>query len=170
MKKPLIAFILGAVLFGVGTGIFLLELGDWSIKYDRRDLAGMPQQVYRTDADIDLSDARQMNIDISGNTGYIQEYVHTEIIEDPEYTESVKVEITYCGGEPYAYWYDYYNTDNDRTYYNYIIRSDNYTSFSQIKSTVQEMFRQKTFFQDFSNSLIKNVKITTAYPDKINIY
>ncbi len=170
MKKPLISFIAGAVLFGLGTGIFLLELSDWSISYDRLDLEGKPRQVYRTEADIDLSDARQMDINISGNTGYIQEHVQTEIIEDPQYTDSVLVEITYSGSEPYAYWYDYYNTDSGQTCYSYLVRSDNYTSFAQFKATVQEMFRKKTFFQDLSNSLIKNVKITTAYPDKVNIY
>lgn len=168
MKKHLITFIVGAVLAGAGTGIFCMELTGWAVSDNRQDLAGLPADTYSAEENIDLENGRALDIHI-GRSGR-SSGAEVEIVEDDRYTDTVAIEVTYCGEEPYCYTYDFYNDEYSGAYYSFYITTDYYRSLYDYKDIIKDMFSKKVFYSDFNNCLIKKVIVRTAWPDKVNIF
>lgn len=108
MKKLLISLIISSILIGVGTGIFILELSEYSVHEYRQDIVGSAEKVYTHEYDGSLDDFSQAPVTINVNVGYYH-YLNgkTEVILDETVKQGFKVDLYYVGDRPNVSLYTY---------------------------------------------------------------
>jgi len=186
MKKLMISFLAGAVLIGTGLGITFLELSDWSASDYPAYLDTAESRLYETEEPVIMNEQEKIDtINISLNTMYRNEFRKidmVEVVKDPSYKDSVKIEIMYKGNEPdiYTYTYetssepvDYGTADSEeaetRLEGHIVVYTDQYDSIAEYKQVIQAMFNEKTIYRNMNNCLIESVTVRTAYPEIIKI-
>ncbi|MBR2029197.1 MAG: hypothetical protein IKA10_09495 [Oscillospiraceae bacterium] len=168
MKKLIISLIAGAVLIGVGIGVMMMEIAEFSMTDTYPEIKNSPLQEFSFSDDTIFDDSdenRTVNIH-----GYLGEYFHdfgiTEVVEDKK-IDGIEVIIRYRGTKPEFRFNGYgYSTDNMYEY--------NLSAYSrdimpkQILEFAEYMCQNKTIVRYQDLFYVEKVIIKTASPQLVN--
>ena len=171
MKKLMAAFLAGALLIGVGLGITALEISRWDVVQHPYHLEKEELKTCIIEEEINTDDFETIECYVSQSmTSSAQSYKIIEVIEDTACTDTMKVEVDYCGREPGSYFWSYEGQDeNGGKIYTlqYVVQPGYNNSLKAVREMVEQMFRDKIFYTENAATLIEAVRIYTAAPDKI---
>lgn len=111
MKKLIISLITGAVLIGIGIGIMMLEITEYSMSDTYPFVSGQPVQTFSfTDNEV-FENAGDREVQVYAYLGeYFDDLGKYEVIEDKD-VEGIEVIIQYRGTKPdfnfHSYGYDH---------------------------------------------------------------
>ncbi len=171
IRKLLLAFVLGALLVGIGAGVTVLEVSRWDTRDHPAYLEKQAVQTVEQVAEYDVSEFENINVYATGRPYRFRDNDLVEIVEDKTFKDSFKLVIEYKGKLPY---YDIYGWDNqdengvETSCLDVVVQPDFNYSLGEIRKMAEEMFETKVFYTGNAATLIEKVTVYTAYPEKFD--
>ena len=168
MKKLIISLITGAALVGIGIGVLMMEIAEFTVSDTFPEIKNSPLQEFSI-SDENFFDNTDKNSTVN-IYGYIGDYFHdfgkTEIIEDKN-TDGVEIIIKYRGTKPLFRFNDHsYNSSN---IYEYSLHAYNENIMpKQILDMAEYMCKNKTFVKYQDVYYVEQIIIKTADPQRID--
>ncbi|MBR5305537.1 MAG: hypothetical protein IKU47_01300 [Oscillospiraceae bacterium] len=166
MKKFIISLIIGAVLIGVGAGVFFMEIAEFSsteyfsyIKEDKIDTF-----TFEDNGIFKASDGEQVEINVYLGD-YFQKYGKYEIVHSPA-TEGVEISIDYRGAKPRFEFYDY-GVEDKNLYSLHCYQSS--VMPKEILDAARYIFSNKVIVQSGDMYIVEKVTIKTGNPELVKI-
>ena len=168
MKKLIISLILGAVLTGIGIGVLMMEIAEFSVSDTYPEIKNSTLQEFTvTDKNFFEDADKNSTVNIYGYLGnYFHDFGKTEIIEDKS-TDGVEIIIKYRGTKPLFRFNGHgYNSSN---IYEYSLHTYNENIMpKQILDMAEYMCKNKIFVKYQDVYYVEQVIIKTSEPQRIN--
>ena len=168
MKKLIISLISGAILIGVGIGVLMMEIAEFSVIDTYPEIKNSPMQEFTiTDENFFEAAGKNNTVNIYGYLGeYFHDFGKTEVVQDKN-TKGVEIIIKYRGEKPLFRFNDHnYNSSNT---YEYSLHTYNENIMpKQILDMAEYMCKNKTFVRYQDMYYVEQVIIKTSDPQRIN--
>ena len=169
IRKLLLAFVIGAMLVGLGAGITVLEVSRWDTQDHPAYLEKQAVQSVEEIAEYDVAEFETINVYATGRPYRFRDNDLIEIVEDKTCKDSFRLVIEYKGKLPY-YDIHYWENEDENNIVNrrmeVVVQPDYNYSLREIREMAQEMFETKVFYTGNAATLIEKVTVYTAYPEK----
>lgn len=169
MKKLIISLIAGAVLVGIGIGVLLMEIAEFSMSDTYPDIKNSPLQEFSyTDNTVfdEAGENHEINV-YSYLGGYFDDFGKIEVVEDKK-VDGIEVVINYRGTKPnfnfHGYAYEHRGYEYEYTLNAY---SDDIMP-KHILDMAEYMCSNKTIVKYQDLFYVEKVIIKTSQPQLIN--
>lgn len=169
MKKLIISLITGSVLVGIGIGVMMMEIAEFSMSDTYPEIKNSPAQEFSyTDSAVFEDAGENKAINIYGYLGeYFQDFGKFEVIEDNK-VDGIEIIVKYRGAKPsfnfHGYAYEHRGYEYEYTLSAY---SDNIMP-KQILDMAEYMCTNKTIVKYQDTFYVEKVIIKTSQPQLIN--
>ena len=172
MKKFIFSLIAGAVFIGVGIGLFLMEIAEFTITDCLPYILEDKIDTFTFEDPDVFTESRGETVQIHV---YLGEYFKTngevEIVESPS-AEGVEISIDYRGTKPRFNFRDNgYNEINGETYISsyYLDCYQNHYMPKDILEALKYMCQNKVVVENFDTYCVEKLTIKTAEPNLLEI-
>ena len=169
MKKLIISLITGAVLTGIGIGVLLMEIAEFSMTDIYPEIKNAPLQEYSyTDETVfeDAGENREVNL-YCYLGGYFDDFGKLEIVEDQN-VDGIEITVKYRGDKPSFNFHGYAYEHRGYEYeYSISAYSDDIMP-KQILEMAEYMCTNKTIVKYQDLFYVENVTVKTSQPQLIN--
>jgi len=170
MKKLIISLITGSVLIGIGIGVMMFEITEYTMSDTYPFVKNTAIQKFEfTDNDVFEEAGENRTVNVYGYLGeYFEEQGKFEVVEDKT-VEGIEVAVHYYGTKPrfnfHGYAYDYRGYEYEYTLSAY---SDNIMP-KQILDAAEYMCQNKTIVKYQDMFYVEKVIIKTSQPQLIEV-
>lgn len=168
MKKLIISLITGSVLIGIGIGVMLFEIAEYSMTDTYPEIKNAPVQEFSFTDDAVFEDAGEgRTINIYGYLGeYFDDFGKFEVVEDKN-VKGIEVTIKYRGTKP-RFHFNGYGYEHRGYEYEYSLSaySDNIMP-KQILDMAEYMCTNKTIVRYQDLFYAEKVIVKTSQPQLI---
>ncbi len=166
MKKLIISLISGAVLIGIGIGVMMLEITEYSMIDTFPFVSNTSSQEFSF-SDDEAFEHENLPIQIYGYLGeYFEDFGKVEIIEDNS-VEGIDITIKYRGTRPRFYYNGVYYSGED--YYTYHLSAHSQGIMpKQILEAAEYICQNKTLVRYLDLFYVEKVIVRTSNPQMIN--
>ena len=168
MKKLIFSLITGAVLIGVGIGVMMMEIAEFSMTDTYPEIKNSPLQEFSfSDNTVFEDNGKDRQINIYGYLGeYFEDFGKIEVVESKN-TKGIEVIIKYRGTKP-RFNFNGYGYINDDVYeYNLSAYSSNIMP-KQILDFAEYMCTNRTLVKYQDIFYVEKVIIKTSQPQLVN--
>ncbi len=166
MKKLIASLIAGAIIIGVGVGVFFMEIAEFSstdyFAYIKEDKIN----TFTFEDDNVFTESNNKEVVINVYLGeYFRQYGEYKIIDSPS-TEGVEISIDYRGSRPLFNFSDY-SGSNNTTYSLHCYQST--LMPKEILDAVKYICQNKVIVRNSDMFIVENVTIKTSSPHLLKI-